>query len=118
MRRTRARRLRASFAAALALGFAFALGLAACAHAPSQQQIESSLHAIDPAFAACRDRGGSGSVQLDLIIVDKGTVGSAKIIGALAHTPAGDCLEAAARNARFPHFHGAPIRFIWPIDLH
>ena len=75
-----------------------------------------SLNAVRSGVTACA-RGRTGVVQVRVTATSTGRVESANVVGALAGTPEGSCMERAVRYARFPHFTRPSFTVVYPFRL-
>jgi serine/threonine protein kinase len=81
-----------------------------------QADIVVAMKGAQPKVQACADRfKQSGTAVAKISVAAGGKVDKALVTGKLAGTPAGACVEAAARSAKFPPCEA--MIFPWPFTL-
>ena len=53
----------------------------------------------------------------DIVVSPTGLVKHVKVVGKLAGTPTGKCVERLVKNLTFPKFSGDDARLQWPFAL-
>jgi hypothetical protein len=83
---------------------------------PIRSEVKDALEPLRPAVERCAN-GQHGVVQLDITVVNTGTVTHAVVAGDFAGTPEGSCMALAARGAKFAPFQKPRFRVIYPFAL-
>jgi hypothetical protein len=83
---------------------------------PTRREVLDALEPLRPAVERCAN-GQHGVAQLDITVVNTGTVTHAVVAGDFAGTPAGSCIALAARGAKFAPFQKPRFRVIYPFAL-
>lgn len=83
---------------------------------PSRSEIMSAMGPVASQASSCA-RFAKGTVQIRITVASDGRVQSARSLGGFAGTNTGQCVEAAAKTARFPSFDGSPFTFTYPITI-
>jgi hypothetical protein len=82
----------------------------------AQADIVAAMKGVQPKVQACADRfKQSGTAMAKISVAAGGKVNKALVTGKLAGTPAGACVEAAAKSAKFPPCEA--MIFPWPFAL-
>lgn len=77
--------------------------------------IVNAMSRIKPRAEQCFAETKTPSlINVKLTVASSGRVTAAKVQGDVAGTPAGDCLEAAARAATFRSFNRPSLTLTWP----
>ena len=80
--------------------------------------VQSGMRAAQPRVSACYARFHvPGNALVHAVIARSGRIESAKVGGALAGTPTGECVERAVKGATFEPFHGQPLSIDYPFIL-
>jgi len=83
---------------------------------PTRREVLDALEPLRPAVERCAN-GQRGVAQLDITVVNTGTVTHAVVAGDFAGTPEGSCIALAARGAKFAPFQKPRFRVIYPFAL-
>ena len=83
---------------------------------PSRAEIRSVMGKVASRASVC-SKFSTGTVQLKITISSNGNVMNARTVGAFANTATGNCVEKAARKARFPRFKGRFHTFTYPVRV-
>ena len=82
----------------------------------SQSDIVSAMKAVQPRVKECYDLHRVAGIANVIVSVSKGgEVAKATVTGKFGGTPSGACVEAAAKNAKFPPCEA--MSFPWPFQL-
>lgn len=80
--------------------------------------VQATMARVRPALKSCYVQHRLRGVGiLQLMVAPTGDVGAATVDGTFADTPTGNCLAAAARGARFPHFSGTQLEIDYRVML-
>jgi hypothetical protein len=83
-----------------------------------QRVVKERMELVSSDLQACYELFGvGGQVPTDIVVSPGGKVKHVKVVGKLAGTPTGQCVERLVRNVAFPKFAGDDARLQWPFVL-
>jgi hypothetical protein len=83
-----------------------------------QAAVKSLMEEVDKDLRACYEQFGVvGNVPTEIVVSPAGRVKFAKVVGKLAGSPTGKCVERLVKNLAFPKFSGDDARLQWPFAL-
>jgi predicted Zn finger-like uncharacterized protein len=84
-----------------------------------RHELSKGFDAIQPKVEACfATADARGPAMMALVLAPGGTVSSAAARGSLQGSATGECLERAARSARFPRWRGAALSITYAFIRH
>jgi hypothetical protein len=83
-----------------------------------QRMVKALMELVSVDLLACYEQFGvGGQAPTDIVVAPNGRVKHAKVVGQLAGTPTGKCVERLVKNLSFPKFSGEEARLQWPFSL-
>lgn len=83
-----------------------------------QRTVRELMDLISGDMHTCYEQFGvSGNAPTDIVVSPDGRVKFVKVVGKLAGTPTGKCVERLVKNIAFPKFSGNDARLQWPFAL-
>jgi hypothetical protein len=83
-----------------------------------QGKVKALMELVSGDLQACYEQYGvGGQVPTDIVVSPIGKVKHVKVVGKLANTPTGKCVERLVKNISFPKFSGDDARLQWPFAL-
>jgi hypothetical protein len=83
-----------------------------------QRTVRELMGLVSGDMHTCYEQFGvSGRAPADIVVSPNGQVKHVKVVGKLAGTPTGKCVERLVKNVRFPKFAGEDARLQWPFSL-
>jgi hypothetical protein len=83
-----------------------------------QRKVKELMELVSHDLQACYEQFGKGGrVPTDLVVASSGRVKHVKVVGGLAGTPTGACVERLVKGLAFPKFSGDDARLQWPFTL-
>jgi hypothetical protein len=83
-----------------------------------QRKVKELMELVSHDLQACYEQFGKGGrVPTDLVVASSGRVKHVKVVGSLAGTPTGACVERLVKGLSFPKFSGDDARLQWPFTL-
>ncbi|MCM8764777.1 MAG: hypothetical protein NC830_05415 [Candidatus Omnitrophica bacterium] len=79
----------------------------------SKNEIREVMKKLNPQIMKCGE-GKVGTLILNLVVNNDGTVSSAKASGQFANDPTGKCAENVAKTAKFPPFKNPTMNVTYP----
>jgi hypothetical protein len=83
-----------------------------------QRKVKELMELVGSDLSVCYEQfGKTGRVPTDVVIAPSGKVKFVKVLGDLAGSPTGACVERLVKNLTFPKFSGDDARLQWPFVL-
>jgi len=83
-----------------------------------QREVKALMELVGHDLQACYEQFGKGGrVPTDMVVAASGRVKHVKVVGSMAGTPTGACVERLVKNLTFPKFSGDDARLQWPFAL-
>lgn len=83
-----------------------------------QRKVKQLMELVGSDLSVCYEQfGKTGRVPTDVVIAPNGKVKFVKVVGDLAGSPTGACVERLVKNLTFPKFSGDDARLQWPFVL-
>lgn len=83
-----------------------------------QRMVRELMSLVSGDMHTCYEQFGvAGQAPTDIVVSPTGQVKFVKVVGKLAGTPTGKCVERLVKNVSFPKFSGDDARLQWPFSL-